>query len=521
MEATKELEKDGGGEDDEPNGAAKPEPPVPAEPKGPPPLPKVKGDGSGDLAKGAKDGCAGKEVEADEAGPPKDGAVDEPKVKGADTAGAEDAEEAAGCVEEEAPKVKGAVVEGAVIAVDVDALEGAEKEEEPPKVNSEGADAIEAEDVDRAEEDEEEEEDAKDEEKLKGVEEKPDALLEPGVVEGAAGNVNEGAAAALEAPKVKPPEEVELEAPNIGAVAVDEGKENGDDEEEEEEENEDEEEEKVDDAPVGCEVGAPKVKGTAPALPSDREEVGAGEVNEAAAVDDAVNGAPKVKDGSAALDEAALSALLPAAGDENSDGADEEGAGKAKEEGAGKEKPVEGGAKVEGVAVVLSSSSAASPPPPSSSHVLWSASSYDMPHTGQSPVLALAAAAAAGAALAFDPAGAGEAVVAAEEAENGGAVDEAEPKVKGATAELEEEGSGAAGKENRDAGAALSLMGARAGDCFCFSTSARRSSCPACCASSSSWPPAWLLAVRDPVNPWPKPEEAADGRLNRVDEALA
>ena len=62
-------------------------------------------------------------------------------------------------------------------------------------------------------------------------------------------------------------------------------------------------------------------------------------------------------------------------------------------------------AGLDGAAALVSSSSSATPLPPppalSSSHDVWSASSYDMPHTGQSPDLtagaALLAAAAAGA----------------------------------------------------------------------------------------------------------------------------
>ena len=257
VETPKEAEKGGGGEDDAANGAgdvdgvdwkdAKPAlPPPPAEPNGA--APKVKAGCSGDWDTGAN-GCAEKE-EVDAGGAPNVGEEvdEEPKVKGVE-AGAEVTAAEGPADDVDAPKVKGAAVEVVAIVVGGAALEGAENKDAPPKVNRAGVEEGNAEDVDGAEE---AEEDANGEVKLNAVEGGAAAVLEAAGVDGAAGKVNDGAVAALDAPKVKTPGVVDAEAPNIGADAVDDGKEN----------IEEEEEEEADTAPVEGAEDAPKVKGT-------------------------------------------------------------------------------------------------------------------------------------------------------------------------------------------------------------------------------------------------------------------
>ena len=235
-----------------------------------------------------------------------------------------------------------------------------------------------------------------------------------------------------------------------------------------------------------------------------------------AAEDDAVKeGAPKVKGGGAEDDGVEASALPPAACDGKSEEEDDDGAGKVKEEGAGKEKTAEDGAAAEVGAAPFSSSSAASPPPPSSSHVLWSASSYDMPHTGQSPVLALAAPAEGTAT--FDPADAVAVDAEAEEmeAENSGALEEVEPKLKGATTKVDEDGSGAEGKENGGADAAFT--GAM-GDFF--------SSCPPRSSSQLLWSASSYAIPHTGQSPFfaagaafPDAEDEAGAKPKALDEA--
>ena len=144
---------------------------------------------------------------------------------------------------------------------------------------------------------------------------------------------------------------------------------------------------------------------------------------------------------------------------------------------AGKAK--EGGAEVVDVDF-FSSSSPAPPPLASSSQVLWSASSYDIPHTGQSPFLA---ALAAGTIALDGRAAAGDAEDDVDEAVEEGKEKEedeeneeeeeeerkeeeeaAEPKVKGDAEDADDEVKELEeGKENMGAEAVFSFGGITAG----------------------------------------------------------